>query len=269
MDKHIIELAIKHTQQTNIDPALVLGIIQVESGGDSNTARYEQNYRWVIRQARRPEACSENTETVFQKTRWGLMQVLGAAAREHGYYGWLSKLIDPELNIIMGICRLQKLFALWGEDHGIDGVIAAYADGAPRVTENGFANKSYVGAVKAVMTEFGPIIAEMALAPKEEGAAGEKEAEEKQEAAEKQLVPPVEMTPAPKEEGVAGETEAEEKQETAEGQIVPPAEMTSASKEEATVAPVSPPKKTPAKKVPAKNAQEAPKDNALTGDEPA
>ena len=251
MDKHIIELVIKHTQQTKIDPALVLGIIQVESGGDPNTARYEQNYRWVMRQARRPEACTENTETVLQKTRWGLMQVMGAEARELCYSGWLSRLIDPELNIMTGICRLQTLFALWGEEQGMDGVIASYWGGAPRVTETGFVNQSYVDAVKVAMAEFAPLIAEMTPAPREEGAAGEKDAEVKEEAAEEQIAPPAEMTPAPKEEGTTGEKEAQVKEETAAEQIVPP------------------PKKKPAKKVPAKNAQEAPKGNALTGDEPA
>lgn len=160
MNKEIVSLVVKHTKDTGIDPALVLGIIQTESGGNPYAARYEQNYRWTLPQAKRPATCSQNTETSMQKTSWGLMQIMGAVAREHGFTDWLSMLVTPDVNISLGVKHIQKLMTRFQEKYGIDGVIAAYNAGSPRVEADGkFFNQKYVDAVKKSTDDLKPLLA--------------------------------------------------------------------------------------------------------------
>lgn len=162
MNREIAELAIKHTGGTEISGALVLGIIEVESGGDRYAARNEQNYRWTVPQAKRPAVCTQGTEVVFQKTSWGLMQVMGAVAREHGFTGWLPELTDPDTNVAMGVKHLVKLKNRFGEKHGMDGTIAAYNAGSPRFgTAGKFVNQAYVEKVKQAAAKYEAQIAEL------------------------------------------------------------------------------------------------------------
>lgn len=155
MDANIVSLVVERTKEGPIPPALVLGIIETESGGNPCAARYEQNYRWTIPSARRPGNCTQNTETVMQKTSWGLMQVMGAVAREYGYSGWLNSLTDPETNITVGVTHLEKLHKRFFKKHGMGGVIAAYNAGSPRVgTDGKFVNQKYVDLVKANAEKF-------------------------------------------------------------------------------------------------------------------
>ena len=160
MDANIVSLALKHTKDTPIPPALVLGIIETESNGNPHAARYEQNYRWTLPQAPRPGNCTQNTETVMQKTSWGLMQIMGAVAREHGFTGWLSALTGPEQNVIVGLIHLVKLHKRFFEKYGMDGVVAAYNAGSPRFEEGGkFVNQKYVDLVKANAAQFEETVA--------------------------------------------------------------------------------------------------------------
>lgn len=83
-----------------LDPALVLAIIEQESGFIQWAVRYEPDFleKYV------PENLSV-TERHMRTTSWGLMQVMGQSARECGYAGPLAQLCEPETGIRVG-CEL-------------------------------------------------------------------------------------------------------------------------------------------------------------------
>ena len=76
-----------------VEPALIMAIVSVESGGDPCATRYEPHYHYLFK----PETfaklnrITENTEIIQQKTSWGLMQVMGGVARERKFIGPLGK----------------------------------------------------------------------------------------------------------------------------------------------------------------------------------
>jgi len=144
------DIAKKH----KLPPALVYAIIKVESGQDSAAVRFEPHYRylWDVRRNRpfrrltsaesrsetapadfhAPSGVGRHTEWQHQQTSWGLMQVMGAVARERGYTGrFLSSLMIPEVGLEYGCrhlahyayaCRYLKLY-------GWAGVCRAYNGG--------------------------------------------------------------------------------------------------------------------------------------------
>ncbi len=148
-------------RQAQIPPALVLGIIDVESSGDAAAARINPMYVWTMPQAKRPALCTQDTETIFQKVAWGLMQIMGATARETGFDGWLPELTVPETNIRVGTAYLGVLMSRHMARHGIDGVVAAYNAGAPRKRADGkWINQGYVDRVTRAMTRYESILKE-------------------------------------------------------------------------------------------------------------
>ena len=100
---------------------LVIAVVEVESAGNSWAWNPEPRYRylWDVKRGRpfRPlteaERASEIPPDDFsciagdrdqewwgQQASWGLMQVMGAVAREHGFRGpYLTELSVPELSI--------------------------------------------------------------------------------------------------------------------------------------------------------------------------
>jgi len=129
---------------------ILRALIQVESGGDPWAARYEPDYRWGVLEGARPLNCTMDTEDVFQKTSWGLAQIMGAVARECGFRGWLSKLLDPETNIewaLKHLCQLGQRLG-WNEQD----MVSAWNQGSPRRTPDGqYKNQHYVNCVVALM----------------------------------------------------------------------------------------------------------------------
>ena len=95
-------------------------------------------------------------ELVEEQISWGLLQIMGAVARERGLKGWLTRLLQPEVNLSIGIKHLQWLAAR--EWHGND-MISAYNQGSPRrhsVRKSGaevreYVNQAYVSRVLAAM----------------------------------------------------------------------------------------------------------------------
>lgn len=136
-----------YAKRYDVDEKLIAAIIMVESGNNAYAMRYEPNYRWLYF----PEnffwrlPSTEETEIMAQKTSWGYMQVMGAVAREQGFKGYLSQLVDPMINIEHGAILLRKLFQkYWNEPD----VIASYNMGSPRKTPGGmYENQKYVDAV--------------------------------------------------------------------------------------------------------------------------
>jgi soluble lytic murein transglycosylase-like protein len=149
---------------------LVAAIVQVESGGDRFAMRHEPAYPWlwdvrasaprattsVTAGRRQPPSdfgalpgVSALTEWIGQQTSWGLMQVMGATARELGFKGrFFTELCDPMEGLNYGCRYLVRLQREHFDRLGWPGVAAAYNAGTPRRLASGnFANQVYVDKV--------------------------------------------------------------------------------------------------------------------------
>ena len=124
---------------------LVYAICQVESSLNPSAIRHEPHYRWLVGD----NETMSPTERQDQMTSWGLMQVMGAVARELGHTGPLSDLLDPPTGLFYGCLHLRRFRAkydIWPD------VIAAYNAGSPRRVAGPigpYVNQSYVDKVLA------------------------------------------------------------------------------------------------------------------------
>jgi hypothetical protein len=153
-----------------LSPLLVGAIMNVESGGNEYAWNPEPKYRWFwdvrdnkpFRTLTPVEADSKipprdfralagdpDQEWWAQQASWGLMQVMGAVARELGYTRkYLTQLTDPEDSLEYGCRKLLQLKGRFHQGHGWEGVVAAYNAGTPRRTTTGqFVNQGYVDKV--------------------------------------------------------------------------------------------------------------------------
>lgn len=142
-----------------LDPNLVHAIIQQESDEDPTAWNPEPRYRyfWNVRTqapfrlVTTAEIASETPPKDFpslagdpdqewwaQQASWGLMQIMGAVAREHGFRAaYLTRLVtDPETNIAIGCVHFARLLAWAGtytakadDPRAIAGALAAYNGG--------------------------------------------------------------------------------------------------------------------------------------------
>lgn len=142
----IVRVAMEH----DLDPRLVAGIVQVESGGDPHAMRYERGYRWTVPFV---GGGTQGTETEAQKFSYGLGQIMGATAREHGFKGpWLSMLFDPPTNLQYVCKHLVWLLKRYRGD--MHDAISAYNQGSARRTDRGdYVNQVYVNKVLNAMRE--------------------------------------------------------------------------------------------------------------------
>lgn len=151
----LLGLIVSTARGVQAPPELVLGIIEAESGGDPHATKINSTYPYTMMQAKRPAGCSVDMERMCQKTAWGLMQVMGATARELGFEDWLSELVFPETNIRLGIEFLGRKMSQYLDRDGIEGVVAAYNGGAPRRRPDGkFVNQGYVDRVMEAAKRF-------------------------------------------------------------------------------------------------------------------
>jgi soluble lytic murein transglycosylase-like protein len=150
----IDQYADRYAQQYALPTPLILAMIDVESAGSPWATRYEPHYRycWDVA-ARKPltlsrvEAAapgapsgfpsfrysSADTEWAHQRTSWGLMQVMGAVAREYGLTHPLPTLCRPDRGIEYGCRHLARLRDRLFEVYGWGGVLDAYNDGTGRI----------------------------------------------------------------------------------------------------------------------------------------
>ena len=121
------DLIVAAANQYRISPALALAVCEQESSFDPWAWNPEPRYRYLwdvllakpFRKLTPAEEASEYPPMDFrayrgvpsdaewwgQQASWGLMQVMGAVAREHGFMGrFLSQLCDPEIGVEIG-CR--------------------------------------------------------------------------------------------------------------------------------------------------------------------
>lgn len=126
-----------------LDADLILAVIWQESSGDQWAYRYEPQYQYFLDvksgkplyrshlsgAANRLEALRllGSTEFNAQSASYGLMQVMGAVAREHGMTGWLTALCDPNIGIKFGCKHLVGHYQRNGND--IDTALLRYNGG--------------------------------------------------------------------------------------------------------------------------------------------
>ena len=135
----------KASETNRIEPELVAAIVAVESGGKSCATRYEPHYRYTLDEKifAKKNYITGDTEIIHQKTSWGLMQVMGAVAREHGYLGPLNSLCTPQLGLQYGIQHIAKFIDKYEGD--LQAAISAYNQGGDYRLESGaFKNQVYV-----------------------------------------------------------------------------------------------------------------------------
>lgn len=131
--------------------ALVRAIVRVESDGNPWAARYEPGFydRYVAPKPIRGKfPCSAQTESRLQATSFGLMQIMGATAREVGFSGvFLTELCDPATGLDWACRYLARLIHKYGSE---ERAVAAYNAGSPRKTpENRWVNQPYVDKIRA------------------------------------------------------------------------------------------------------------------------
>lgn len=150
-----------------LDPDLVAAQVHVESGGDPWAWNPEPAYRyfWDVKK-RAPfravttlEILSETPPMDFpcllgdndqewwaQQASWGLLQLIGAVAREHGFRGnYLSELCDPVLNLTLGCKHLSELLD-WAKGNTTQ-ALAAYNGGKRGNEAAPFHNQVYASRV--------------------------------------------------------------------------------------------------------------------------
>lgn len=165
---HAIERAITmHADSARLPIQLVRAVVLVESGGNPWRWRPEAHYRYLVdvrtgepfRRLTAAENASETppddfagvpgesraAEWLGQQASWGLMQVMGAVAREYGYRDSFTRLCDVSVGLQYGCKHLSRLRDRHHHAHGWAGVLAAYNTGQPN--DDAGAGKVYVDKV--------------------------------------------------------------------------------------------------------------------------
>ena len=115
----LVALARQKAAEHQLHPELVCAICEQESAWSPWAIRYEPGFfaRYVQKLVLGPKPVGITpTEARARAISWGLMQVMGEVAREHGFSGaYLSELCDPAVGLEMG-CRVlaRKLAAAEG-----------------------------------------------------------------------------------------------------------------------------------------------------------
>jgi soluble lytic murein transglycosylase-like protein len=131
----LVTLARTISVRDSLDPALICAVIEQESAWDPHAIRYEPAFRtrYVAPLGLPP------TEEIARSISWGLMQVMGQVAREHGFTGKsLASLCEPSIAVEIGCRVLAAKFS------------AAAGDVARALSLwNGGGNSNYAGEVLA------------------------------------------------------------------------------------------------------------------------
>ena len=136
----LITLARKAAVKHGLDAALVCAVVEQESSWQPFAIRYEPEFRarYVAPLGLPP------TEEVARSISWGLMQVMGQLAREHGFTAkFLSALCEPQTGLDVGCDVLAAKLKVASGD-------------VPRALNlwNGGANTNYAGEVLAKVEKY-------------------------------------------------------------------------------------------------------------------
>lgn len=133
-----------------LDPDLIQSIVQIES--DFNPWVYRFEPKWVLYHNpvnyAKKLGITLDTEKNSQAISFGLMQVMGAVARELGFDEELIKLCDPELAIQYGCLKLIDLKKRYTNEQDI---ISAYNAGSAYKINGKYKNQEYVDEVSGAL----------------------------------------------------------------------------------------------------------------------
>ena len=126
--------------------AWFLAWCDTESALNQYAIRYEPKFRWLYPADNKPK--QGTTEWFGQKTSWGLLQIMGAVARERMFDSkYLSELCDPQVNLKIAS---EYLAELRGRSDGTwEGALAAYNGGLHKNRTAPYRNQEYVSKVEA------------------------------------------------------------------------------------------------------------------------
>ncbi len=133
----LIALARRIAAAHALDPALVCAVIEQESSWNPYAMRYEPAFfsRYVAPLYTNNKITA--SEAWARGFSWGLMQVMGQVAREHGFltaeHPFLSELCDPEQGISVGCRVLSAKLALAANDFPRK-ALGAVRDAPPRTS---------------------------------------------------------------------------------------------------------------------------------------
>ena len=149
----LLALAHDAARAHDLWPELVCAVIEQESAWDRWAMRYEPAFykRYIEPQLARPggqdatpragspRAALSDTEARARAFSWGLMQVMGQTAREHGFSASsLAQLCDPVTGLDLG-CRVLAAKLAAAEDNVVRALLLW----------NGGGNRDYPAAVLA------------------------------------------------------------------------------------------------------------------------
>jgi soluble lytic murein transglycosylase-like protein len=123
----LVALARTIASAHGLDPALVCAVVEQESAWDAYAIRYEPGFRarYVAPLDLPP------TEEIARSISWGLLQVMGQVAREHGFQRpFLSALCDPSAGLTFGCIVLAAKLAA-GSDNVARGLARWNGGGNP------------------------------------------------------------------------------------------------------------------------------------------
>jgi hypothetical protein len=157
------ELITTHAALYGLSPQLVAALVAVESTGNPWAWNPEPRYRYFwnvslrspFRKVTDAEIASETPPADFpalagdpdqewwaQQASWGLMQVMGAVAREKGLkLPFLTQLCDPAVNLSIGCQHLRSLM-VWSDGNPTR-ALAAYNGGKVGNSMPPYRNASY------------------------------------------------------------------------------------------------------------------------------
>lgn len=152
----------------SLDPQVVAGLVMTESGGDTCAWNPEPRYRyfWDVKHNKPFRAITSaelaskfpppdfpvlfgdaDQEWWAQQASWGLMQVMGAVAREHGYSTpYLTDMcVSSTRNLVVGCKHLRQLLD-WSKGD-VQQALAAYNGGMGGNVARPFHNQAYADKV--------------------------------------------------------------------------------------------------------------------------
>jgi hypothetical protein len=171
--EQIAQLAGETAAKYVLPAVIVSAVIGHESmGGDVWAWNPEPKYRWfwdvrankAFRTVTPTELASKvppddfkaysgvctDAEWWGQQASWGLMQIMGAVARENGFTGkFLNALHDPVVNIEIGCKHLAGYVKRFFPAYGWEGVLRAYNGGPYAATHN--SNPAYPPKIRALI----------------------------------------------------------------------------------------------------------------------
>jgi len=151
--EELLVLARAAAEKHALDPSLVCAVVEQESAWDAHAIRYEPAFRtrYVAPLGLPP------TEEIARSISWGLMQVMGQVAREHGFQGkFLTALCEPAAGLDIGCAVLAfKIKSALGSQELGQGIVLS-EDELSRALQlwNGGANPDYAVQVLARLPHY-------------------------------------------------------------------------------------------------------------------